>query len=61
MKAINYKMKNLNRFVYSSKGSPRDLQLARTSLTSTKRSSNMTKIKNLINLLFFVKNPCRSQ
>ena len=46
MKAINYKMKKLNMFVYFSKGRPRDLQLARTSLTSTKRSSNMTKIKN---------------
>ena len=45
MKAINYKKKRLNRFLYVSKGSPRDLQLARTSLTSTKRLSNMTKIK----------------
>ena len=46
MKAINYKMKKLNRFVYSPKGSPQDLQLSRTSLMSTKRTSNMTKIKN---------------
>ena len=46
MKAINYKMKKLNRFDYSSKGSFRDLQLSRTSLTSTERTSNMTKIKN---------------
>ena len=58
MKAINYKMKKLNMFVYFSKGSPRDLQLARTSLTSTKRSSNMTKIKN--SFTFFVKNPCEA-
>ena len=46
MKAINYKMKKLNMFVYSSKGSTQDLQLSRTCLTSTKRMSNMTKIKN---------------
>ena len=46
MKAINYKMKKLNRFVYSSIGSPRDLQLSRICLTSTKRASNMTKIEN---------------
>ena len=36
MKAINYKMKKMNRFIYSSKGSPQDLKLSRTSLTSTK-------------------------
>ena len=47
IKAINYKMKKLNWFDYSCKGSPRDLHLSRTSLTSTKRTSNMTKIKNL--------------
>ena len=46
MKVIDYKMKKLNRFVFSSKGSRRDLPLHRTSLTSTKRASNMTKIKN---------------
>ena len=46
MKAINYEMKKLNSFVYFSKGSPGDLQLSRTSLTSSKRTSNMTKIKN---------------
>ena len=46
MKAVNYKTKKLNRIVYSSKGSPRDLQLSRICLTSTKRTSNMTKIKN---------------
>ena len=46
MKAINYKMKKVNRFVYSSKGGPRDLQLFRTNRTSTIRTSNMTKIKN---------------
>ena len=46
MKALNYKMKKLNRFVYSSKGSPRDLQLSRMSLTSTKRTSNVTKTEN---------------
>ena len=46
MKAINYKMKTMKRLVYSSKGSPRDLQLSRTCLTSTKGTSNMTKIKN---------------
>ena len=46
MKAINYKIKKLNRFVYSSKGSLRDLQLSRTSPTSTKRTSNMTKLEN---------------
>ena len=46
MKANNYKMKKMNRFVYFSKGSPREMQLPRTRLTSTKRKSNMTKIKN---------------
>ena len=46
MKAIFHKKKKLNRLVYSSKGSPRDLQLTRTCLTSIKRTSNMTKIKN---------------
>ena len=51
MKAINYKMKTLNRFAYSSKGSPRDLQLSRTFLTSTKRKSNMTKIKKSFTFL----------
>ena len=46
MKAINYKMKGLKSSVYSSKGSPRELQLSRTSLKSTKRHSNMTKTEN---------------
>ena len=58
MKAINYKMKNLNRFVRSSKRSPRDMKLSRICFTSTKRTSNMTKIKN--SFTFFVKNACRS-
>ena len=52
MKAINYKMTKLNRFVYSSKGSPQDLQLSRTSLTSTKRTSNMTKKKQKLVFLW---------
>ena len=46
MKAINYKRKKLNSFAYSSKGSPQNLQLIKTCLTSTKRTSNMKKIKN---------------
>ena len=46
IKAIKYKMKKLYRFVNSSKESPWDLQLSRICLTSTKRTSNMTKIKN---------------
>ena len=46
MKAINYKIKKMIRVVYSSIGSLRDLQLSRTCLTSKKRASNMTKIKN---------------
>ena len=46
IKAINYKLKNLKRLVYSSRGSLQDLQLSRTSPTSTKRTSNMTKTKN---------------
>ena len=46
MKAINYKLKKLNGFVYSSKGGPRDLQLSRTGLTSTKRTSIMAEVKN---------------
>ena len=43
-KAIKYKIKNLNRFFYSSKGSPRDPQLSRTCLTST---TNINYIKKL--------------
>ena len=39
-------MKNLNTFNHSSKESPWDLQLSTICLTSTKRTSNMTKIKN---------------
>ena len=46
MKAINYKMKKLNRFSDFSNGNPRDLKISRTFLTSTKRTSNMTKVKN---------------
>ena len=59
MKAINYKIKKLNRFVHSSKGSPLDLHLSRICLTFRKRTSNMTKIK--ISFTFFAKNPCGSQ
>ena len=59
MKGINYKMKHLNRFVHSSKGSPGNLKLSRICLTPTKRTSNMAKIKN--SFTFFVKNPCGSQ
>ena len=44
-KAINYKMKKLNWFVHSSKRSSWDLQLSRICLKSTKRTSNMTKLK----------------
>ena len=55
MKAINYKVKKLNRFVNSSKGTLRELQLSRTCLTSTKRTSNMTKIKN--SFTFFCEKP----
>ena len=50
--AINYKMKNLNRFVHSSKGSSSDLQIPRLCLTATKTTSNMTKIKN--SFVFFL-------
>ena len=53
IKAINYKMSNLNRFVHSSKGSPWDLQLSIICLTSTKRTSNMTKIKNSFTFLMW--------
>ena len=52
MKGINYKMKKLNRFIDFSKGSPKGLQLSRICLTSTKRTSNVTKIKN--SLTFFL-------
>ena len=51
MKAINYKMKNLNGSVYFFKGSPRDVQLSRICLTSTKPTSNMTEIKNSFTFL----------
>ena len=56
MKAINYKMKQVNRFVYSFKGSPQDPHLSRKSLTSTKRTSNMKKVKKNI-LIFFCEKP----
>ena len=47
MKAINYKTKKkMNRSAYSFKESPRELQLFRTCLMSTKRTSIMSKIKN---------------
>ena len=36
MKAVKYEIKKLNRFVYSSRGSHRDLKLSRTSLKYTK-------------------------
>ena len=45
MKNINYKMKYLNRVIYSSKRNVRELQLSRIILASTKRTSNITKIK----------------
>ena len=55
IKAINYKLINLNRFVHSSKGSPWDLQLSGICLTNTKRTSNMTKNKNSFS--FFCEKP----
>ena len=55
MRAINYKIKKLNMFVHFSKVSPRDLQLSRICLTSTKRTSNMTEIKN--SFTFFCEKP----
>ena len=47
MKAINYEMKKLNRFVHSSKGSPCDLQLSRICLTSTKKNVKYDKNQKL--------------
>ena len=55
IKALNYKMKNLKRFNHSSKENPSDLQLSRICLTSTKRTSNMIKIKN--SFTFFCEKP----
>ena len=54
MKAINYKMKKLNRFIYSSKRYPRDLHLSKTSLTSTK---NVKYDKNQKLIYFFCEKP----
>ena len=54
MKNLNYKMKYLNRVVYSSKGILGDLQLSKIFLASTKRTSNMTKIKLIY---FFCEKP----
>ena len=48
MKTINYKIKKLNRFVYSSNGNPRDLQLTRTCLKSTKKNVKYNKNQKLI-------------
>ena len=48
MKAIIYKMKKLNRFVNSSKRSPRDLQLSRICLTSTKKNDKYDKNQKFI-------------
>ena len=55
IKAINYKMKNLNRFVHSSNGSPRELQISRLCLTSTKKRQIWRKSK--IHLIFFCEKP----
>ena len=43
MKAINYKMKQLTKFAYSSKGRPWDLQIFRTYLTSQKERKTWQK------------------
>ena len=51
MKTISYKTNKLNIFVHSPEGSSREPQLSRNCLTSTKRTSNMTKIK--ISFAFF--------
>ena len=54
MKDFIYKIKYLNKVVYSSRGSLLDLQLSRICLASTKK--NVKYDKNQINLLsFFVK------
>ena len=55
MKAINCKLKNLIGSVYFFEGLPRDVQLSRKWLTSTKTTSNMTKIKN--SFTFFCEKP----
>ena len=55
MKAINYKLKKLNSFVYFSKGNPRDLQLSRTSLTSTKKNIKYDEKQKII--YFFCAKP----
>ena len=46
MKAINYKLKSLNRFIYSSKGSLWDLQLSRMSYVYKKNVKYDKKNKN---------------
>ena len=46
MNAFNYRIKQLNGFVYSYKASPWEMKVSRICLTTTKRTSNMTKIKN---------------
>ena len=51
MKAINYKITKLNRFVYSFKQNPCDLHLSRTSLTST--NVKYDKNQKLIEFFFW--------
>ena len=53
MKSINCKLKNLNRFLYPSKGGPWELQLSRTCLTSTEKTSNTDEKQELVH--FFAK------
>ena len=57
-KAINYKMKKLDNFIYSSKGSPCDLQLSRIYHVY---KENVKYDNQKLIYFFFVKNPCRSQ
>ena len=45
MKAVNYKMKQLNKFIFSSNVSPYDLQLSRICLASTKERQISQKLK----------------
>ena len=55
MKAINYQTKKLNRFFYSSKGSPQDLQISRTCLKFYKKNVKYDKNQKLIH--FFCEKP----
>ena len=61
MKAINYKMKKTNRFVYSSKKPLRPAIIRNMSYVYKKKNVKYDKNQKLYYFFFVKKNPCRSQ